>query len=65
MLMAVGFRKKPVENVMSVSSDPAKQSFIFCELGRSWMQSLGEGEGDTGEVSFKRDSKLENKPKTF
>jgi len=39
MLMAVGFRKKPVENVMSVSSDPAKQSFIgiFCELGRSWI----------------------------
>ena len=39
MLIAVGFRKKPVENMMSVSSDPAKQSFIgiFCELGRSWI----------------------------
>ena len=39
MLMTVGFRKKPVENVMSVSSDSAKQSFIgiFCELGRSWI----------------------------
>ena len=28
MLMAVGFRKKPVDNMMSVSSDPAKQSCI-------------------------------------
>ena len=33
MLMAVGFRKKPVENVMSVSSDPAKQSFIGISAG--------------------------------
>ena len=37
MLMTVGFRKKPVENMKWVSFDPAKQSFIgiFCELGRS------------------------------
>ena len=34
MLMAVGFRKKPIGNIMSVSFDPAKQSCIgiFYEL---------------------------------
>jgi len=34
MLMAVGFRKKPIENMMSVWFDPAKQSCIgiFYEL---------------------------------
>jgi len=37
MLMTFGFRNKPVEKVMWVSFDPARQSFIgiFCELGRS------------------------------
>ena len=39
MLMADGFRKKPVENMMPVSSDPARQSCIgvFYELGSSWI----------------------------
>jgi len=35
MLMAVGFRKKPVENMMSVSSDPAKHKALLHALQRA------------------------------
>jgi len=39
MLVAVKFRKKPVENMLPIVLDLIKQSFVslFSELGRSWI----------------------------
>jgi len=40
MLVAVKFRKKPVENMLPIVLDLIKQSFVslFSELGRSWIR---------------------------
>ena len=44
MLVAVQFRKKPVENMLPIVRDLIKQSFVslFSELGRSWIRTAME-----------------------